>query len=254
MKRLFSRLYRVLTTFLLHSKTIKGRGVRIAMSKIGRYGIEFYRNCHIVKSIVGNNVVIFENSSIFDSNLKGFNKIGKDCNISNSSLGVFSYIADNGRINNADIGKYCSIGLNLIVGQGKHPTTFISTSPVFYSSSGVAGKSFTKSSLGLFEEYQRIKIGNDVWIGANVIILDGVEIGDGAIIGAGSLVTKSVAEYSIVGGVPAKLIKFRYDPEIIKKVKNSLWWDKDNKWLNENIRFFQKPVNFMSDLDEFETS
>ncbi|MEY0719389.1 CatB-related O-acetyltransferase [Providencia alcalifaciens] len=94
------------------------------------------------------------------------------------------------------------------------------------------------------------KIGNDVWIGVNSIILDGVKIGNGAIIAAGSVVTKDIPDYAIVGGIPAKIIKYRYPPNEIKILNEISWWDLDEECLKElaplirenNILQFQEYV------------
>lgn len=104
------------------------------------------------------------------------------------------------------------------------------------------------SKKNYFEEYPtKVEIGNDVWIGANVIITKSIKIGNGAVIAAGSIVTKDVDAFSIVGGVPAKKLKMRFDPKYIKVLENSKWWDKKQEWLKANI-------NLMHDIQIFESS
>ena len=90
-----------------------------------------------------------------------------------------------------------------------------------------------------------VTIGNDVWIGANVIILSGVSIGDGAIIAAGAVVTKDVEDYSIVGGVPAKLIKYRFSKEQIHRLQKIKWWDWSHEKIEEHIEEFYQPDVFV---------
>ena len=90
-----------------------------------------------------------------------------------------------------------------------------------------------------------VVIGNDVWIGARATILSGVTVGDGAVIGAGALVAKDVPPYAIVGGVPARLIKYRFSSEIINELLEIKWWDWDSKKLTQNID------DFYLDVEEF---
>ena len=135
------------------------------------------------------------------------------------------------------IGKYCSIDPNLVCGYGIHPTNGITTSPAFYST--LKQNDMTFSSSDKVIKRKEITIGNDVFIGMNVSILDGINIGDGAVIGAGGVVTKDVPPYAIVAGVPAKIIRYRFDEETIKELLELRWWDLDDETLKalpyENI-------------------
>jgi len=148
----------------------------------------------------------------------------------NSSIGRCTYIEGKVSINNADIGSYCSIAANVFIGVGQHPTRWLSTSPVFYSTRDQLGLSYADKNY--FDERQRILIGNDVWIGVNAVILDGVFIGSGAIVAAGAVVTKDVPPYAIVGGVPAKILRLRFDEEIIEALLELQWW----KYSENSIR------------------
>jgi acetyltransferase-like isoleucine patch superfamily enzyme len=120
------------------------------------------------------------------------------------------------------------------IGLGAHPTDRVSTSPIFYSNKNPFRINLTLGQQE-FNEYKNVKIENDVWIGANVIILGGVKISNGAIIAAGSVVTKDVNPYEIVGGVPAKLIKKRFDNNTIEILCNSKWWEEELDLIKVNI-------------------
>jgi acetyltransferase-like isoleucine patch superfamily enzyme len=120
-------------------------------------------------------------------------------------------------------GKYCSIAADVkIIAGGEHRVDWITTYPFTEFSSawtgaiGIEGHPATKGD---------VIVGNDVWIGNGVTILSGVGIGDGAVIAAGSVVTRSIPPYSIAGGVPAKVIRSRFSPEIIDALLNVKWWD-----------------------------
>lgn len=142
----------------------------------------------------------------------------------NSRLGRFSYTS--GRVVNSVIGSFTSIGPETIVGGlGRHPTRWLSTHPAFYSTLGQTSLAFSDSDA--FDEYAPVTIGNDVWIGARAVILDGVTIGDGAIIGACSLVTKDVRPYEIVAGTPARHVRMRFGDEQIRGLLEAKWWLRD---------------------------
>lgn len=148
----------------------------------------------------------------------------------NSRVASYSYIGRNCLIQNVSIGKFCSIASDVYIGLGRHPTDLISTSTLFYRTKNTLGLQLVKKDYE-FNEYAKIEIGHDVWIGTRAIILDGVKIGNGAIIAANSVVTKDVPPYAIVAGVPAKLIKFRFDENKIEQLLKSEWWD----WSLEEI-------------------
>ena len=157
--------------------------------------------------------------------------------ISNTKVSDYTYIAKDSYVNNCKIGKYCCIAPNVKIGLGEHPVkNFVSIHPVFYTNTSHLGYTFGKENY--FKEYYDTAIGNDVWIGANVIIKGGVKIGNGAIIASGAIVTKDVVEYTIVGGVPAKFIKQRFEPNEILFLKDYKWWDKDVDFLNKNFLLF----------------
>jgi acetyltransferase-like isoleucine patch superfamily enzyme len=128
-----------------------------------------------------------------------------------------------------EIGSFCSISNNVKIGGGMHPMEWVSTSPVFYK-----GRDSVKAKFSEFEREsnQIVRIGNDVWIAANVKIKQGVTIGDGAILATECFVTKDVPPYALVGGNPAKIIKYRFTEEQIKDLLEIKWWN----WEDEKIK------------------
>lgn len=177
------------------------------------------------------------------------NFIGTNVTIINTSLGDFTYINSNSQILNVRIGKFCSIGMNVQIGLGKHPINFVSTHPSFYSNN----KEFkTFADKMYFQEYGEILIENDVWIGNNAIILDGIKIGNGSIISTGSIVTKDVLPYSIVGGIPAKIIKFRFSEDQIEKLLYFQWWNKNLEWVQSNYKYFHNIDSFIEFMKQNE--
>ena len=154
----------------------------------------------------------------------------------NVIIGKYTYIGKNSFITNTEIGKFCSIGPNFCSGPGIHPVNGISTSPVFYSSNPPVGMPFSSKSKII--ENKKVYIGNDVFIGANVTILDGITVNDGAIVGAGAVVTKNVEPYSIVTGIPAKIIKYRFEKEYIDELLELKWWNFDDDKLKLVEKYF----------------
>jgi acetyltransferase-like isoleucine patch superfamily enzyme len=174
-----------------------------------------------------------------DCYLGYLSEIGNNSIIEDTAVGDFSYIAAESRLHFANIGKFCSIGPGVYAGLGIHPTnTFVSSSPFFYTDD----KSATE--LHYFQVNRVTTIGNDVWIGSRAILIDGVTVGDGAIIGAGAVVTKDVPPYAIVGGVPARIIKYRFEPDEIEFLLNFRWWDKDLSWIKNNMKHFNNIKKF----------
>lgn len=138
------------------------------------------------------------------------------------------------------IGKFCSIacGAKFLFNSANHTLTSLSTYtfPLFFEEWDLEKKNVTKA----WDNKGNIIIGNDVWIGYDAIILSGVTIGDGAIIGARAVVTKDVPPYTIVGGVPAKAIRKRFDEKTIKSLLNLKWWDWPEERIAANIQRIQR--------------
>ena len=141
------------------------------------------------------------------------------------------------------IGRYCSFAKNVYIYNANHPLGVKSTHPFFYN-----------PSLGYVETEQiarrHIQIGNDVWVGQNAIILASVtQIGDGAVIGAGAVVTKNVPDFAVVVGNPAKVVRYRFSEETIRKLKQERWWDKGIDELRADLNAFLRPCEAHDDTE-----
>jgi len=168
-----------------------------------------------------------------NSSFEGFNKISIGSYYS-GEMGFASYIGRHSRVE-GKVGRFTSIGDNVGFNRGKHPINFpyVSTSPMFYSMRKQNGHTFAEEQL--FDETgEDVYIGNDCWIGERVFLVSGIKIGDGAVVYAGAVVTKDVPPYAVVAGVPAKIIKYRYDEDTIKFLTELKWWDMDISWLKSN--------------------
>lgn len=172
-----------------------------------------------------------------NSKFEGANKIYPHVRF-NGHLGFGSYIGPYSEIN-ANIGRFTSIANYVRTNLGFHPMTvpFATTSPMFFSTRKQNGKTFADRMM-FNERNPPTTIGNDVWVGENVFFVGGLKISDGAVVLAGAVVTKDVPPYAIVGGVPAKILRYRYDEDTIRFLQNLKWWDRDVEWLKEHWELF----------------
>lgn len=177
-------------------------------------------------------------------------------------IGEHSYLGSNVAIYNrkeTTIGKYCSIANDVSVGAGKHPIHTLSTSPFVYqkdSSQIGDGLDVQNPLTHLFDTaIKKVTIGNDVWIGIKATIMPDITIGDGAVIGANAVVTKDVPPYAVVVGVPAKIIKYRFDEDTIKDLLELKWWNYPESFIKtlpfedikECIRLLKENINLRTE-------
>ncbi len=159
-------------------------------------------------------------------------------NKNHCNVGRNSYAIEKEKIRpDTVIGSYCSISANVYIGPGHHPIDYLTTSPFFYN------LSFKETYVQQYAQQilndnskKKCTIGNDVWIGVNAVIMQGRSIGDGAIVGANAVVTKDIPPYAIVGGSPAKIIKYRFSKEIVNQLMMLRWWDFPDSVIN-NLPF-----------------
>lgn len=206
-------------------------------------GSTIAKRTRISRSQLGAMCTIGQHVKIKESELAGFNSIGSRVRLKKVSLGLYSYISSNTSLEEISIGKFCSIGPGVKNHLGNHPSrVFVSSHPAFYSPNAAMG-SFVEQ--GHFEEYgPDVVIENDVWIGADSLLMDGVTIGNGAIVAARSVVTKDIPPYAVVGGAPAKLIRYRFDEDEINLLQESQWWNEDTSWIKKNISLFHDVKEF----------
>jgi acetyltransferase-like isoleucine patch superfamily enzyme len=156
---------------------------------------------------------------------------------SDVTIGDYSYINANSYIENCEIGKFCSISSGVYISPFEHNNNFRTTHPII----------FNKEYGFIRENYKmnrkKVIIGNDVLISLNAVILEGVIIGNGAVIGAGAVVTKDVEPYEVVGGVPAKHIKYRFNVEERENLQKIKFWDWGKQKIVRNIDYLRNISN-----------
>ena len=186
----------------------------------------------------GENVNIGDFSRIENSEFENGVGIQRNALIYNTLIGKYSYVGKNFTSWYANIGKFCSISWNVGIGGANHDYSKLTTHAFLYSPyMGLMGENEGIPANERFLE--ECAIGNDVWIAANVSVCRGVHIGDGAVIGAGAVVTKDVAPYTIVAGVPAKPIKKRFDDKTINRLLEIQWWNFNDDLIRENFNLFK---------------
>lgn len=193
--------------------------------------------------------VIYEGVVVDQSSLDKYVVLFRDVYVYLSKIGKHTYIQKKTSIYNTEVGPFCSIAEGVVIGLAGHPTHFISTHPSFYDSTQPLPYFFvegTKSEniLG------RTQIGADVWIGQGAQIKAGVVIGPGAIVAAGAVVTSNVPAYSVVGGVPAKVIKKRFAEELSQKLEASQWWTMSQDKLKNLSPWFDQPEKFLVEYEK----
>ena len=213
------------------------------MRRLLKYLITFfYKITNLGKSRISSSAIILRKCQF-----EGHNAVGDNTYLSGTSLGYGSFVGFGCEFSNCSIGRYCSIGSNIRVVSATHPVNgFISTHPAFFSDTYwfhyVKSSKFKEHLTN--EDGHECTIGNDVWIGDNVLILGGCKIGDGAVIAMGSIVLHDVEPYAIVAGVPAKVVRKRLPDDAIKGLLKLDWWDKPVDWIETHADEF-------ADIDGF---
>ena len=155
-----------------------------------------------------------------------YSHVMKNSKVIKSNIGRFSRISG-GTVNYTDVGKFCAVAARTFVGGGgNHPLDQVSFHSIFYKASKYQHPKMRFVHEDIYNDApEKVIIENDVWIGSDCFIKPGITISNGAVVASGSVVTKNVPPYAIVGGVPAKVIRYRHSPELINLLISSQWWD-----------------------------
>jgi len=161
-------------------------------------------------------------AAVIDSQVHATAKVESGTSFVSSRMGRYSFCGYDCDIAHCAIGSFTSIASGVVVGGARHPMEWASMSPVFYKGRDSVTRKFAEHPL---PPPASVEIGHDVWIGRSAIILPGVKVGNGAVVGAGAVVTRDVPPYAIAVGSPAKVIRYRFDPELIARLEHVRWWE-----------------------------
>ncbi len=181
------------------------------------------------------------------SSFQKTSQIRRFAKLKNSHVGKYSRVNPYCKFSNVEVGNFTAIGQATEIGLGRHPLHYISTHSIFYKKNKISNRWVKPIDL----EALPVKIGNDVWIGIQSLIFDGVTVGDGAVVGARSVVTKDVPPYAIVVGSPARIVRYRFDEDVIERLLGLQWWHWPEDKITENIELFRNPAITLEALKNY---
>lgn len=173
----------------------------------------------------GEPYTVHESAQVHDTTVGGWVALGPNTSIHESTFGAYSYTAGDAQIIYSDVGTFCSIASHVRLNPGNHPMWRVTQHHATYRLKDYGFADHNDEAFFDWRRAHRVTIGHDVWIGHGATILPGVTVGDGAVIGAGAVVSRDVAPYQIVGGVPARLIRERFPAVVAERFRRLAWWD-----------------------------
>lgn len=176
--------------------------------------------------------LVHSTAEIEDCDLGRYTEVAERCSLVETQLGDYSYVMQDGRIWRARIGRFVNIAASVRINATNHPVWRATLHHFTYRASDYFEGESDEESFFDWRREHAVIIGHDVWIGHGATILPGVTIGNGAVVGAGAVVSRDVDAYTIVGGVPARIIRRRFEEETGRRMDALAWWD----WPHETLR------------------
>lgn len=204
-----------------------------------------YNNVRIIRSTIGDVTSIGDYTTVRDSEVGHHCQIQRYCDLLRVQIGNNTIIERNAVLHDVTIGSFCELSWYVGMGGDNHNYKLPSIHHWYWQT--YFGFETDENSIGKKNFFDKLnseecKIGNDVWVGSGVTVNRKVHVGNGAILASGTVVTKDVPDYAIVAGVPARIIKYRFDEETIKRLLAIKWWNWPEDVLRENRHLFEVEV------------
>lgn len=201
---------------------------------------KIYLNTTVEGSTIDDGASVGDFSKVTNSNLAEFSRIDRNNHVDTVDLGRYSYTGRNTVLLHCEIGSFCSLSWNVSVGGADHSYSSTSQHSLTYDARlGFVDDQHIDVDTGRY--HSPVSIGSDVWLAAGVVVTRGVTIGHGAVVAANAVVTKDIPAYAVVAGVPAKVVKFRFAPDIVDLLLQLQWWTWPKDKIAEHIELLSCP-------------
>jgi len=187
---------------------------------------------------LGEQAAIHPTARVRDSRFGRYCEVGAGTRVAECEFGDYSYVAENSDIIYSSLGRFCSVAAGVRINPGNHPLQRVALNHFTYRSSAYG---LGDDEAGFFDwrRSHRVVLGHDCWVGHGAVLLPGVRLGNGAAVGAGAVVSRDVPDFAVAVGVPARVIRFRFPPDVIDSLQRIAWWDWPHALLGERLAEFR---------------